>query len=327
MTLEELETLIAGFEPARAVLTAVELDLFTALDGKALGVPEIARAIGASERGVAALGEALVGLGLLERREGGALTASADAARLLSRTQPTWRGGVALHANDLWRRLSPLTECVRSGRPAPLPREPQEIMAAQLALHHGKVDLAEAIAAALPLGGKKRVLDVGAGPGTIVAAILRRDPEATATLLDRALALDVARKVLPKAWVKDGRVKLKTGDVLEDLLPAGFDLVLVSELVSHLEPVEVRRVLQRAREALVEGGTVAIRDRWADPGDAAAGLAGLERLVEAPGGRLHARAEIEAALVEAGFETGAAWIEVAGDRAHPILIGAKPRTA
>src|SRR5262245_20834761 len=115
----------------------------------------MARAAGASERGVAALAAALVALRLLERRPDGTIAAAADARRWLSRKSPDWRGSLGFQESDLARRTADLTDIVRSGKPSTLPRDPQQALAATLAQHHRLVDAADAIAAALPLAGGK----------------------------------------------------------------------------------------------------------------------------------------------------------------------------
>lgn len=322
MNFERLVDLVRGFQPARVLLTAVELDLFTVLDEKALPLAELARACGASERGMSALVTALAGLGVLERRPDGTFAAAPAAARALSRHSPEWRGSFAFHDNDQWKRWSELTEAVRSGKPASLPRAPQELLAAELALHHLQVGIADAIAAALPLGGKRRILDLGGAPGTIVAALLRRDPGATATIVDLSLALDVAKKVLPKEWVKDGRVKLRAGNLLEDTPPVGFELVLLSDVLRLFDPAEARRVLLRARESLVPGGELAVRDCWLDPERTAPGGAALESvnlLVNTAGGRVHTRAEALGWIAALGLEDPR-FGRVEGDADHEILL-------
>ncbi len=314
--------LVRSFEPARALLTAVELDVFTRLDERPLALADLASAIGASERGTAALAAALMDLGLVERRPDGAFAAVPEAARALSRRSADWRGAVAFQANDLWKRFSALTDCVRTGAPPAFPaRSAQDVIAATLAVHHATVDRADAIAALLPLGGKKRLLDLGGGPGTIAAALLRAHPDATATIVDLPHALDVAKKLLPKEWIAAGRVRLKAQNLLEDVPPAGFDLALLSDVLSHFDPAEARRILLRAREALVPGGALAIRDAF--EGGPRAGLRALGLLVETAAGRPLRREEALEWVAALGF-TEPRWARAEGDPEREILLAARP---
>jgi hypothetical protein len=297
MRIEDLLGRAAALRPARALLTAVELDLFTALHERPLSPAELAKALGASERGVDALATALAAEGLLERRSDGAIAATADAVRLLSRRSPEWSAAPLFHENEAAARWARLTEAVRAGRAPDVPaRGPQQLLAEKLAIHQRDLATADALAAALPLGGKKRVLQLGGGPGTLLAAILRAHPEATAVLFDLPLALDVARKVLPKDLVKDGRLKLKAGSLIEDIPPLGFELVLATDVLEHQDDAGARRILQRAKEALLGGGTLAARLPWDDP------LGALGILAETASGRVHPRGDVEAWLRDLGFE-------------------------
>ena len=66
---DDVNELIRGFMPSRAVLTALELDVFTAV-GKGGTAQQIAGKIQASVRGTEMLLNALVSLKLLEKRDG-----------------------------------------------------------------------------------------------------------------------------------------------------------------------------------------------------------------------------------------------------------------
>ncbi|GIW72685.1 MAG: hypothetical protein KatS3mg102_2227 [Planctomycetota bacterium] len=323
----EIVELGRGFMPARIVLTAVELDLFTVLEQRGpLGPVELGRALGASERGTVALAEALVALGLLERTAQGAFAATEPARRTLSRHSPHWRAAPLLHLGALWRSWSELTEVVRTGRPPAREPERKEQLAFQLAMHHLKLDRAEAIARALPLGGSKRVLDLGGGAGTIAAALLRLDPAVEVTLYDLHLALDVAKKLWPREWIEAGRLRLKAGDMLQDLLPAGFDLVLLSDVIHMFEPVEVRRLFARVRDSVVGGGLIAVRDFFLDEdrsGPVAAAVFAVNMLVATPAGRVYTRGEVGQWLEQAGF-TAPEERAAEGDAEHRILLARKP---
>ena len=66
---DELTERIRGFQESRAVLTALELDLFTAV-GEGAGAPEVAARLGADPRAAEMLLNALASLRLLVKREG-----------------------------------------------------------------------------------------------------------------------------------------------------------------------------------------------------------------------------------------------------------------
>lgn len=84
---------VNAFQRTAAIRAAVELDLFTAIAEGHVTPAALARARGASERGVRVLCDALAVMGFLEKRAGGyALTG--DSAAFLDRRSPAYLGGV-----------------------------------------------------------------------------------------------------------------------------------------------------------------------------------------------------------------------------------------
>src|SRR5579862_8069795 len=69
MDFAELAALAGGHAEARAIQTALKLRVFDVLERAALDADALARATGTNRRAVAILADAMVSLGLLEKRE------------------------------------------------------------------------------------------------------------------------------------------------------------------------------------------------------------------------------------------------------------------
>ena len=110
---DDLNEMIRGFMPSRAILTALELDIFTAV-GKGGTAKQVAVKIQAAARATEMLLNVLVSLKLLEKRDG-IYTNTPVAARFLVEGSPDSARTAQLHAANMWRRWSKLTEAVRSG--------------------------------------------------------------------------------------------------------------------------------------------------------------------------------------------------------------------
>jgi len=110
------ETLNAHQRTA-ALKAAVELDLFTAIDEGNHRVPEIAKRLNASERGVRILCDFLTVLGFLAK-EGFAYKLTPDSALFLSKRSPAYMGTIVefLTNPQHFENLALLTETVRKGR-------------------------------------------------------------------------------------------------------------------------------------------------------------------------------------------------------------------
>ena len=118
--LSSLRQEVRGFWSARTILTAVELDLFSAVSPEGSSALDIAERTGLSLRGVEIILKALHSLGLLHA-DGARYRNSDLAARVLVKSSPYYRGGTFLHSSTLWERWSRLTDIVRSGRPVATP--------------------------------------------------------------------------------------------------------------------------------------------------------------------------------------------------------------
>jgi len=291
-----------AWREGRIVLTAVELDLFSAV-GDGATAAEIARRLAADPRGVACLLHALAALGLLEKR-GESFHNGPVAARFLRSGSPDDRRGALLHTAALWHRWSALTECVRSGRPAPRgPREERDTAAFIAAMQANSTQRAPALVAALDLSGVRRVLDVGGGSGGHAIALARALPEARVEVLELADVVPLTAGYVREAGVAD-RVTTRVGDLNADELGSGYDLVLISAICHMNGPARNADLIRRAARALAPGGRVVVLDHVLEP-DRTAPLAGaifaVNMLVNTEEGGNYTEAEYFGWMRDAGL--------------------------
>ena len=107
---------------------------------------------------------------------------------------------------------------------------------------------AHLVAFARSLGGRGRVLDLGAGDGRLSAEL-----EASELTL-----ADVSRVALERAAARlpEARTVLTEPDAPLPLEDLSFDLVLCAETLEHVRDVQL--LLSEARRVLVPGGTLAV---------------------------------------------------------------------
>lgn len=133
-------------------------------------------------------------------------------------------------------------------------------------------------------------------------AAARRSPDLSLVLFDLPPVAERARARLEKAGLA-GRARVVGGDVFEDALPSGADLVTLVRVIHDHDDREALRILRAARAALVPGGTLLVAEpmsgtRGAEPmGDAYFGF----YLLAMGQGRPRTAAELEALLRAAGF--------------------------
>src|SRR4051794_33062472 len=83
-----------AFRASRALLSAVELGIFTVLADGPLELQTLGMRTGLDDRGARDFLDALVALGLLERRMDGRYADSPEAALYLDRAKPTYVGSL-----------------------------------------------------------------------------------------------------------------------------------------------------------------------------------------------------------------------------------------
>ena len=110
-----------GFWGSKALLSAVELELFTKLGGDGMSAAQIAEALGLHPRAMPDFPDALVALDLLDREGDGpnALYSNTEAgAVFLDKASPAYIGGMLEMANArLYGFWGDLTEALQTGKP------------------------------------------------------------------------------------------------------------------------------------------------------------------------------------------------------------------
>ncbi|MGB9282831.1 MAG: methyltransferase dimerization domain-containing protein, partial [Candidatus Sulfotelmatobacter sp.] len=118
---DRLDQMIRGYMPSRCLLTALELDIFTAV-AEGANAEEIGAKIHANARAVGMLLNALVALGLLSK-SGEVYQNTPESARFFVQgSKDNHRHGL-LHMANIWHRWSTLTDAVRAGARIPLQRD------------------------------------------------------------------------------------------------------------------------------------------------------------------------------------------------------------
>jgi (2Fe-2S) ferredoxin/predicted O-methyltransferase YrrM len=302
---DDLNERMRAFQESRVILTALELDVFTAV-GEGGSAAEVAGRLGASPRSTEMLLNALASLRLLAKRDGVFRNSPAAARYFTGGSRDNARPAL-LHTAHLWRNWSTLTECVRSGGAVAEPeiagRGEDWTVAFIAAMHRNASERAPLVVGAAGAETASRVLDVGGGSGAYSIAFARANPALRADILDLAAVVPIARGHIQRAGLAD-RIAVRTGDLRSGSLGEGYDLVFLSAICHMLSPEENLDLLGRCREALVPGGRVAIQDFILEPDKTSprsAALFALNMLVGTRAGSSYSEPEYAAWLGEVGF--------------------------
>ncbi len=290
---------------------AVKLDVFTILDGLRLGAEEVAAQAGTGGDATARLLDALSAMGLLTKEDGLYVNTEAASA-YLSKSSPQYLGYMILHHHhlvDLWKNLD---KSVRTGKPVrgflagygDEEEDEWEREAFLMGMYNNANLLAPRIVRQVDLTGRRRLLDMGGGPGTYAIWFCRQYPELTAVVFDLPTARPFAEKVIEEAGMS-GRIGFAAGNYLDQDLPGGFDVVWMSHILHGESFSDCGNMVQKAYNALEAGGMVAIQEFIMDDdrsGPEFPGLFSLNMLVATDEGRAYTGKEISRMLEKSGFK-------------------------
>jgi (2Fe-2S) ferredoxin/precorrin-6B methylase 2 len=322
---DELNALLRGFQPSRAILTAIELDLFTAV-GDGASAKEVATSRETDPRATESLLNALVALGLLEKDDD-RFRNGEWARTFLCAGAPHDSRAALMHTVHLWPRWSTLTEAVQEGTAVAFEemtgRGEEWTEAFIAAMHKNAVARAPLVVSSLDLAGVGRVLDLGGGSGAYAMAFARARPDLEVTVFDLPTVTPLTRRYVDAGGLVQ-RIHTRDGDLRTDAYGTGYDLVFVSAICHMNGPDENRAMLRKVREALAPGGRVVIQDFILDEGKTSptsATLFALNMLVGTREGSAYSDAEYTTWLAETGFE-GARKVELPGPT--DLMVAARP---
>ena len=128
-----------------------------------------------------------------------------------------------------------------------------------LALAGRAKNVAPVLAKRVPLDDARLLVDMGGGTGIYSIACLQRQPRLRAIVWDRPEVLKVAAEMAAEYGVSN-RMELRAGDMFVDPVPAGADVILLSNVLHDWDVNECQTLITRASAALSSGGRLLIHD-------------------------------------------------------------------
>jgi len=303
-----------AFWPAKTLLSAIELGVFTALAAGPLAFEDLRTRVGLHPRSARDFLDTLVALGFLGRT-GDTYCNTSDTALFLDKSKPSYIGGILEMAN---RRLYPfwgsLTDALRTGRPQNEiksgsrglfdelyadPAKLKEFLAAMSGLSRGAN---MAIARAFPWVNYKTYVDVGTAQGDLAAQIALANPHLRGTGFDLPTVAPIFREYIEALGIAD-RVGFTPGDFFKDALPAA-DVVLMGHILHDWDLDAKRMLIAKAYDALPSGGAFIVYESIIDDErstNAFGLMMSLNMLIETPGGFDYTGADCCGWMKEAGF--------------------------
>jgi ubiquinone/menaquinone biosynthesis C-methylase UbiE len=331
VTPERIMQFAWGYVPPLVLEAAIRHRIFDLLDGGPKTVLEIKKETGASERGLTAVMNALVGLDFLAKDKQGNFSLTPESSAFLVSTKPGFMGGMIRHGSEqLIPKWLQLNQIVKTGEPAAAVNKeeqgadffqqfvndifPLSYPAAQVLSRYYNGN------GAVPAA---RVLDLAAGSGVWGIAMAQASEKVSVTAVDWPEVIPVTRKTVARFGLAD-RFSFVEGDLLRVDFGSGHNVATLGHIL-HSEGMErSQALLKKTFQALAPGGTISIAEFLVNAdrtGPLNALFFAVNMLVNTDRGDTYSFEEISSWLKAAGF-TDARKLDAPGP--SPLILATKP---
>ena len=264
-----------GFWASKVLLTAVKLKLFTLLAGGALPAKNIKEklGLGASDRHVYDWLDALVSLGLLERKgllDEALYSNAEDTDFFLDKTKCSYTGGILEMANNrLYKFWNDLEDGLRTGQPQNEGKgKPQANMEFFTELYKDEEKLQKFMDAMTGIqngnfmmlvnkfdfGKYNTLLDLGGADAALSIQVCLRHPNVECTTYDLPPVAPLAQRKIAQFNLSN-RIRVAGGDFLKDDLHKA-DIVTMGNILHGLNEETKQQLVKKVYELLPEGGAL-----------------------------------------------------------------------
>ena len=267
-----------AFWPAKVLLSATELELFTKLGASSMNGRALQDALGLHPRANPDFFDTLVALRFLERDGEGAEARyrnTPETALFLDRRSPQFIGGFLEMANArLYRFWGDLTEALRTGKPQ---NEIKSTGASMFAELYSKPDRLEqfmdamsgisagnfqALAEKFDFSRYHTLCDVGGATGQLSMFVARKHPHLRCTSADLPPATRIAERRIAAAGLAD-RITARPLDFFAEPLPKA-DVITMGLILHDWNLEKKMHLIRAAYDALPAGGAFIVIENLID---------------------------------------------------------------
>jgi hypothetical protein len=325
---EPIFQIVTGFWASKALMAAVELELFTKLSGgKQMTLKELQQALEMKARPTDVFASALASLGLLQitkEKEGSErLFANSPISEMfLDKSKASSYMGeiITMFDKRLYKAWDKLVESLKSNKPvnaadgggaetifdqAKSKQAVEEIQKFTHAMQGVSIGPAMQLPKAYDFSKHRRMMDIGGGSGVYAIQVVKANPHITATVLDLEPVCHVAEQYIKIHNLQD-KVKTKPLDFFKEDIPTGYDVAFLSLILHDYSEEKGIALLKKIYNGLANDDGVVVISEWLlnddKTGPPASALMGLNMLIETYGGKNYSYAEIADMLKQASFK-------------------------
>ncbi|HIE26130.1 TPA: hypothetical protein EYP66_02460 [Candidatus Poribacteria bacterium] len=252
-----LDDLTWGYRTGRVLQVANNLDIFTVLSEGEMSSEEISERCYTKRDMTEKLLIACTAMGLLEK-EDEKYTNSEFADTYLVRGRKLYQGDVIAHSASVWNFWHRLENDLRL-EDASKDSKPNGHRNFIMAMHNIAISgRAKMLADNIDLSGRKKLFDVGGGPGTYSIVLCQRYPQLKAVVFDLPDTIAITREVIAREGM-EGRVNVREGSWDTETFGEGNDVVLLSNVL-HGPDSKAEMKLKKAYDSMTDESLLIIQD-------------------------------------------------------------------
>ncbi len=305
--------MITGCWVSQIIHVAAKLGIADLLSDGAKSSAELAKSTGVDADALYRMLRALASLGIFAERDPGFFELTPLAEYLRTGAPGSLRAAAIMFGEDWhYRPWGNLLHSVKTGQTAFSHIFGEEVFpylawneeAAKIfneAMTGGASADIAAITAAYDFSGIGRVVDIGGGHGSLIAAVLKANPSIRGTLFDQPAVVAGAQRLLEAEGVA-ARCEIVGGDFFESV-PSGGDVYTLKYIIHDWDDDRALRILRNLHRAMGAKSRILLIENVIAPGNEPSfgKLVDIEMLVMA-GGRERTAQEFRALYAAAGFE-------------------------
>ena len=299
-----------AYQQTAALVAAVKLDIFTAINAKTIALEDLVSKTGASRRGLRILCDYLVVLGLLTKKD--SQYSLAPAARIfLDESSPFARGKIVdfVAAPEMLELFftDPVSYVRKGGSTGLASVSPDHPLWVRFAKAMAPYSAANAKRLAAHVATfstpPNTVLDIAAGPGLYGIEVAKAVPGALITAIDWTQVLAVAAANAQAAGISD-RFRGIAGNAFELEWGTEYDLVLLPNCLHLFDFDACVSLLRKAKRSLAVGGQLLGVDFVPNEDQVSPKIPAMLAfwmLATTPGGDSYTERQLEEMARQAGF--------------------------
>jgi hypothetical protein len=302
-----------AFMGSKVLLSAVELGLFTELAKGPRDKDALRVYMGLHERSVVDFLDALVALGMLDRKAG-KYRNTPESNLFLDRNKPGYIGGLLEMANArLYGFWGSLTEGLKTGQAQNEDKtggnlfdaiygDPVKLKGFLGAMTGLSAGAGRGIAKKFPWKKYRTFVDVGGAQGGVPVQVALAHRHLSGINFDLPVVGPVFEEYV-RSFGLEGRLKFQAGDFFKDSLPQA-DVIIMGHILHDWNLEEKRALIAKVYQALPKGGAYIVHEAIIDNDrrkNAFGLLMSLNMLIETPGGFDYTGADGQKWMKEAGF--------------------------